>query len=365
MGRIASSPLKQPNTLTDNLSDKRENEMEEDGKGGFNLSALAAPIGQIDLKIGTVFLYQANETVRESFRSMTNDTPEQRGRATLAQIISLEKRAGWSDKIVPIPDETFSALTEDDIASVAELFRQRLDRNRVVPEKPFPSIEPQVDGESAIVFFDRVLGTDIATADKDAKAQMKRLIDAATSPASKLLEQLNLSSDRLGSTVREFDKLRSQTVEVPVFHDHVGEMNRRMMQERNEDRKVARLTGEMTKQSAEMLQELVKTAGAFLVRFDDRDQKSDKQIRVQLWVALGSLALSVLLSGFGVWFAAKSYYQDAEKNKADDASALIQAERDKKIDRLLDQNNKTLEAVQAMQKIGIQSVASPRNPKKP
>jgi hypothetical protein len=137
------------------------------------------------------------------------------------------------------------------------------------------------------------------------------------------------------------------------------------MQERNEDRKVARLTGEMTKQSAEMLQELVKTAGAFLVRFDDRDQKSDKQIRVQLWVALGSLALSVLLSGFGVWFAAKSYYQDAEKNKADDASALIQAERDKKIDRLLDQNNKTLEAVQAMQKMGTQSVASPSNPNKP
>ena len=107
MGRIASSPLKQPNTLTDNLSDERENEMAEDGKRGFDLSALAEPIGQIDLKIGTIFLYQANETVRESFRSMTNDTPEQRGRATLAQIISLEKRIGWRDKIVPIPDETF------------------------------------------------------------------------------------------------------------------------------------------------------------------------------------------------------------------------------------------------------------------
>jgi hypothetical protein len=357
--------LKQPNTLTDNLSDKRENEMAKEGKGGLNLSALAGPIGQIDLKIGTVFLYQANETVRESFRSMTNDKPEQRGRATLAQIISLEKRTGWRDKIVPIPDETFSALTEDDIASIAELFRQRLDRNRVVPERPFPSIEPRVDGESAIVFFDRVLGTDIATGDKDAKAQMKRLIDVATSPASKLLEQLNLSSDRLGNTVREFEKFNAPILNVPEYRDHMGEMTRRIAKEKNEDREVARLTGEMTKQSAEMLQELVKTAGAFLVRFDDRDQKSDKQIRVQLWVALGSLALSVLLSGFGVWFAAKSYYQDAEKNKADDASALIQTERDKKIDRQLDQNNKTLEAVQAMQKMGIQSVASPSNPKKP
>jgi hypothetical protein len=339
--------------------------MAEEGKVGFNLSALAGPIGQIDLKIGTVFLYQANETVRESFRKMTDETPEQRGRATLAQIISLEKRTGWRDKIVPIPDETFSALTEVDVASVAELFRQRLDRNRVVHEKTLPSIEPQVSGESALMFFDRVLGTDIATTDEDAMAQRKRLIDAATSPVSKLLEQLNLSSDRLGSTVREFDSFRSQTVDVPVFHNHVGEMNRRMTQERNEDRKVARLTGEMTKQSAEMLQELVKTAGTFLVRFDDRDEKSDAQIRVQLWVALGSLVLSVLLSGFGVWFAAKSYYQDAEKNKADDASASIQAERDKKIDRLLDQNSRTLEAIQDMQKVGTQSVVSRRDSKKP
>lgn len=339
--------------------------MAEEGKGGFDLSALAGPIGQIDLTVGTVFLYQADETVRELFRRMTNDTPEQRGRAILARIISLEKRTGWGDTIVPIPNEPLSALTDDDIASVAELFRQCLDRHRALPEKPVPAIEPQVNGESALAFFDRVLGTDIATADKDTKAQMKRLIDAATSPASKLLEQLNLSSDRLGSTVREFDKLRSQTVEIPVFHDHVGEMNRRLAQERNEDRKVARLTGEMTKQSAEMLQELVNTAGTFLVRFDDRDQKSDRQIRVQLWVALGSLALSVLLSGFGVWFAAKSYYQDAEKNKADDATALIQAERDKKIDRLLDQNIKTLEAIQAIQKAGTQSVALPTYPKTP
>lgn len=339
--------------------------MAEEGKKGFDFDILARPIGQIDITVGTVFLYQADETVRELFRSMTNDTPEQRGRAILTQIISLEKRTGWRDKISPIPNETFSALTDDDIAAVAELFRQRLDRHRALPENSLPSIEPQVNGESALVFFDRVLGTDIATADEDAKAQMKRLIDAATSPASKLLEQLNLSSDRLGNTVREFEKFNAPILNVPEYRDHMGEMTRRIAKEKSEDREVARLTGRMTQQSAEMLQELVKTTGQFLVRFDARDQKSDGQIRVQLWVALGSLALSVLLSGFGVWFAAKSYYQDAEKNKTDDASALIQTERDKKIDRLLDQNSKTLEAIQAIQKVGAQSVASSISPKKP
>ena len=340
--------------------------MAEEAKGGFNLDMLVRPIGQIDLVVGTVFLYQANETVRTLFRSMVNDSPEQRARATLAQIISLEKRTKWREKIVPVPDDVFSALTDDDIAAVAEQFRQLLDRHRALPEKPLPPIEPQVNGELALIFFDRVLGTDIATADNEAKAQRKYLIDAATSPASKLLEQLNLSSNRLGNTVHEFDQLKTKAFEVPAFHDHFGDMNRRMVQERNEDRKVAQLTGEMTKQSAEMLQELVNTAGSFLVRFDDRDQKSDRQIRVQLWVALGSLALSVLLSGFGVWFSAKSYYQDANKNKTDDASAQVQSEQDRKIERLLDQNNKALESFQAyIQKIGTQSVASPISPKQP
>lgn len=340
--------------------------MMEEGKGGFNFDTLAKPIEQIDITVGTVYLYQANETVRTLFRNMTNNTPEERGRATLVQIISLEKRTRLSEEIVPIPDEAFTKLTEDDVAAVAELFRQLLDRHRALRKKLLPSIEPQVNGESALVFFDRVLGNDIAAADEDAKAQMKRLIDAATSPASKLLEQLNLSSNRLSNTVREFDQLRPMTIEIPGFHNHVGDTNRRMAQERNEDRKVAQLTGEMTKQSAEMLQELVNTAGNFLIRFDDRDQKSDGQIRVQLWVALGSLALSVLLSGFGVWFAAKSYYQDAEKNKADDASALIQSEQDRTIGRLLDQNSKALESFQAyIQKIGAQSVVSPILPKQP
>ena len=49
-----------------------------------------------------------------------------------------------------------------------------------------------------------------------------------------------------------------------------------MAQERNEELKVASLSGDMTKQSVEMLQELVNIAGSFLVRFDCRDQKSDR-----------------------------------------------------------------------------------------
>ena len=67
-----------------------------------------------------------------------------------------------------------------------------------------------------------------------------------------------------------------KTIEMPAFRGDIGDMNWHMAQERNEELKVALLSGDMTKQSVEMLQELVNTAGSFLVRFDCRDQKSDR-----------------------------------------------------------------------------------------
>ena len=157
---------------------------------GFNLDAFAGPIGRIELSIGTAYVYQANETVRDLFRGMANESPEQRAKATLLLITSLEVRKRLREPITPIPPESFAALTEDDLASLAELFRKRLDRQRALPESPLPAIEPQMTGERALTFFDRVLGADIAETDKQAKVQLKRLMDSVKSPASTGWRQL-------------------------------------------------------------------------------------------------------------------------------------------------------------------------------
>lgn len=339
--------------------------MAESEKKGFNIDAFAKPIGQFDLSVGTTYLYQPNETVRKLFREMADEQPEHRAKTALSFITSLEVRKRLMEKIKPIPTEIFAALTEKDFASLAELFRQRIYQLRALPESPLPVIEPQMAGESALCFFDRILDADIKATDEQSKEQYKRLMESVNPSASKLLEQLNLSSERLGGTVREFDRLKTTIVETPPFHDHLGDFNRRMARERSEDRKIAQLTGEMTKQSAEMLQELVGAAGKFMVRFDERDQKSDGQIRIQLWVAIGSLILSVLLSGIGVWFAAKSYYQDGAKNTAEDKDAQDRMDRDARIERLLERQIQFLEATQAERlrfdrKVEIKPISSPK-----
>lgn len=174
----------------------------------LDINVFARPIAQVDVTIGTVYLYQANENVRKLFRSLIHDTSEQRGKKILAQITSLEKRTKLKEDIILIPEEIFLLLTEDDVAMISEQFRQLIDRNCVLPEKPFPSIESQLSGEPAFTFFERVLGTNIANEDAAYKEKMKDLM-RSFDPTSKLLEQLNLSSDRLSGTLREFDNIKS------------------------------------------------------------------------------------------------------------------------------------------------------------
>jgi hypothetical protein len=312
----------------------------------FNLGVFSKPIGEVETSIGMVYLYQVNEKTRKLFRELKDEPSEQRAKATFCKMTSQIVRERFSDEVVPLSPDVFSTLTEKDIANLTEMFRQRRDRHRVVTGKPLPKIEPQLEGEAALTFFDRVLGADIAATDEEAREQNKKLMDSITLPASKLLEQLNSSSARLGLTLNEYGNLSSPQLEIPHFVDHIGEANRRMAEERREDRKVAELTGRMTAQSAEMLQELVSSAGEFLLRFDARDSKSDKQTSRQLWWAIASLVVSMILSGVGVWYAAAAYNRDSVKIAADEAASRVAAQRDKRIEELLQQHTKALEALQ-------------------
>ncbi|MBG9389337.1 hypothetical protein [Caenimonas aquaedulcis] len=317
--------------------------MSEDKKG-FDLNQFAKPIAKMETGQGKVYLYQADENVRKLHRELVAQPAEARALKTFRRITSQEVRQGLSDQVVPLPDAVFGGLAESEIAQLAELFRINRYKRRVKSDKPLATFEPKRSDESALAFFDRILDADIQEGDAEAREQHKKLLDMLQTPANKILEQLNASSDRLGGTLSKYESLA--TLEIPPMRDFAGEQFSQMAKERREDRVVARLTADMTKQSAEMLRDLVEAAGTFLVRFDQRDAKSDRQINIQLWVAVVSLILSVVLSGVGAWYARAAYYQDEAKNKADDTAAKATAERDTRIDTILQQNAKIIEELQ-------------------
>jgi hypothetical protein len=313
----------------------------------FNLGQFSKPIGEVATSIGRVYLYQVNEKTRKLFRELKDEPSEQRATATFCKITSQIVRERFSDDVVPLSPDVFSTLTEKDIADLTEMFRQRRDQHRVVTGKPSPEIGPQLDGEAALTFFDRVLGADIAATDAESGEANRKMLDSVTSPASKLLEQLNLSSARLGLTLNEYGSLSNNRLEMPHFVDHIGETNRRMAEARREDRNDAQLIGKMTAESAAALKELVDSAGKFLLRFDARDVKSDKETSSQLWFAIASLVASMIFSGVGVGYAAAAYNRDSAKIAADVAASRVAIERDERIEELLRQHTKALEALQS------------------
>ena len=58
------------------------------------------------------------------------------------------------------------------------------------------------------------------------------------------------------------------------LNSHMAEYSARLACERSEDREMVRLTGQMTAQSAETLQELAAAASTMLEKLDQRDKEA-------------------------------------------------------------------------------------------
>ena len=97
----------------------------------------------------------------------------------------------------------------------------------------------------------------------------------------------------------------------------------------------------MNTQSAQALTELVNTASTMMVQWDDRDQRTDKQIKVQLRIAVGALVISTVFAAWSTYygyFTKVAYERDVAKEKQEEAAAKATLEREERITRLLDQN---------------------------
>jgi len=319
-------------------------------KQGLSLDTYAKPIAEIATKAGKVFVHRADAVLVKRHRDLLQLDPEDRARSTLPLVASLSPRAGLLDKSAPLPSETLDALEQADIAAIGEALR--LGAQWVVSGGPDdaqiqlkqPGIVGQQDGETSWQFFDRIVEAYLQQDAQQAIAKRARVEKLLRSPAQDLLASLRARSDSLSGTLQAYEALQVQPQ--IQFHDHLGEMQKRIAREREHDREVARSTAEMTKASAQLLKEIAEAADAFLVRFDARDEASDRQFKTQLKWAVGSLIASVLLSIVGAGFAAASYYQDKEKNEADAKASQEQSKESARQKDLVADQTKALQELQ-------------------
>lgn len=251
--------------------------MTDEPKKGLSIKQLmlrAKPQATVDCGINTIHLYPANAGDLDEFKRLSSGGDALvRFRGLLPRIASLVNQAEIQDKRDPLPSEIVEQLSADELEALAEAYVATTSFKDVRTEKGKAAVT-RLEGESAVVYLDRLL---IAMIERHHRIYEKLRLDAM-SPASKLLEQVNLSSFTLGESLKAFDKFSAPHVaqfEADNSRAHetfriMNEHQSRIARERKEELEMSRLTGEMTAQSAKLLQDLTKAASDFLLRFDAR-----------------------------------------------------------------------------------------------
>lgn len=331
--------------------------MAEGGKK-LNLDMFAKPMGSVETSQGTVYAYSPSIDNYKFYSDLSEETPENRAQKVLPILISMIARTSFSEDVTPIPLDIYSSLSEPDFNAIVDLFNTKLGAYKGKHnEKSGGVLESRRPEETALIFFDRILEAEITHQKNFLINQRKMILESIESPAKKIFEQLNASTARLGSTLGSYDRLIGEQKREahafrtykPEIHNELFEHQNRLNRERNEDRELAKITGQMTAQSAEMLKDLAESAESFLLRFDAKDEKTDKQVNFQLWLGVGSLIITALLALASLVVSIMAFNQDTNELKNATNTQLIHEQKEKELHILIEHQSDQINQISQQQ----------------
>lgn len=318
----------------------------------------AKPMGSVETSQGTVYAYSPSIDNYKFYSDLSEKTPENRAQKVLPILISMIARTSFSEDVTPIPLDIYSSLSEPDFNAIVDLFNTKLGAYKGKHnEKSGGVLESRRPEETALIFFDRILEAEITHQKNFLINQRKMILESIESPAKKIFEQLNASTARLGSTLGSYDRLIGEQKREahafrtykPEIHNELFEHQNRLNRERNEDRELAKITGQMTAQSAEMLKDLAESAESFLLRFDAKDEKTDKQVNFQLWLGVGSLIITALLALASLVVSIMAFNQDTNELKNATNTQLIHEQKEKELHILIEHQSDQINQISQQQ----------------
>lgn len=288
-------------------------------KKGFDLRIFLKPVSEVDTSIGKLYLFPLRDSDIRAFNAVSATDHVERTREFLPCIASLSPEYGLKHERVGITREQASSLSTEEIEVVAEAFVSSNGvRSAREGGKDRTSITRAAD-EPVTAYLDRLMRNEV----EEQAGQFKKLREQALGSTHGIFDQVRKASQALGDTRQQFERLTKSSAFSPTgifssiearpleLSNHMAEHSARLARERSEDREMIRLTGQMTAQSAETLQELAAAASTLLEQLDKRDEESKKTTKIQLWIAVGSVAVSAALAG-------GSFVQDWRNNKSGD-----------------------------------------------
>jgi len=292
-------------------------------KKGLDLSDLLKHVAEVDTPVGMLYLFPWRVSDLSAFSEKNSHDTIAQIREFIPHIASFSNAYGLQHDRVGIPPDKVSQLSDKSIEAIAEaytyaLHAQREDGNRNAP------LAKEFD-EPATRYLARFFRGEIEAEAKRTKEWKDQILGSATG----MFDEVRRASHALGNTRQQFEHLINSRVLTTDGHlssetrsqdfvNHAFEHSLRLESERSEDRSMARLTGKMTAQSAETLQLLAAAASTMLEQLNRRDVESKHTTKVQLWLAVGSVALSAILALVALVVSIVAYKQDKENISSGD-----------------------------------------------
>lgn len=269
------------------------------------------PVTHIETSAGRIYLYPLRMCDMTDFEKLGPGEAVSQIRRFLPSIGSLTVESDESPDRIPLDAEIASGLSDDEIERIAEAYGStsawKTTRESSQDRKPA-----------------------LREADETASAFLVRLLKAEVQNSTSIFDQVRKSTSALGSTLNAYDELtkfaKSSPPEIqPIRTDHFDALNRRMLEqareraeERAEEMALARLTGQMTAESAKTLKDLAEAATTLMEQFDERDRKTDKSTRKQITIAVWSVGITAVLALLALIVSGFSYLQDRNNSSSGD-----------------------------------------------
>lgn len=294
-------------------------------KKGLDLSIFLKHVAEVDTPIGKLYLFPLRTSDLQAFNALSATDLVKRTREFLPCIASLSPDYGLKHERIGITSDQAASLSDGTVETIAEAFASSNGvRSAREGGKDRAPIARAAD-EPATAYLDRLMRNEI----EEQANQLKKLREQVLGSTHGIFDQVRKASQALGETRQQFERLTkasafpggvSPSIETKTleFNNHMAEHSARLARERSEDREMVRLTGQMTAQSAETLQELAGAASTMLEKLDQRDEEAKHTTKVQLWIAVGSVIVSALLALVALVVSVAAYYQDKENISSGD-----------------------------------------------
>lgn len=336
-------------------------------KKGIDLVSFIKPITEVNIGKDKVYLYSLSTNDIAVFCKLSKeDLPINRIRQFLVSLASTSIHDDLSCERIPLPTEFIEKLSDTDIELIAETYLSTPYIKHLFNKDDNLSLKRE-PGELASSYLDKL----ISAYTQHWLDKQRDISNKALYPFASLFDQVRKSSAALDSSLSLFEEYNNKLISNPKIVDQtslhfpspIDQHQRRVAQERADELKMVRLTGEMTSQSAKLLKDLSEAASIFLEQSEQRSIRENKTTHTQLGIAVGSVIVSAVLAAVSLYFSIQSFYQDAKSNFDNDKMQKIVIEKlDENANRAIALEHQNLKLQEQILMLKNEKQTAPKEP---